>query len=272
MGETANIKSHYEAHSDSSYESAYFYSPGEYTTYLCNLVETRLGLKGIDQRRKLLDVGGGTGNFTRMLVDNNDGLEAVVIEPFLQKSDVIEDDKLRFVQDNAERFATEDDVWWRKGFHQVLMKEVVHHLDPSDRVKIYEGILRDLRKSGETSSPNPSILIVTRPQIEIDYPLWSEARKVWAANQPSAEDLMSELVEAGFQKVTSSVERYPCQIGFAQWVKMVKQRFWSTFSQFSDDELNDGCEELEALESSRIDKDGIIRFEDRLVLISASMP
>ena len=50
-----SIQAHYEAHSGTSYESAYFYSPGDYIDNLVKRVTERLGLG--NEHRRILDVG-----------------------------------------------------------------------------------------------------------------------------------------------------------------------------------------------------------------------
>lgn len=95
---TTNISEHYEAHSNDSYESAFFYLEGEYTKWLCDLVRETFALPpAVDssaadneikrKRRILLDVGGGTGNFTSMVINDVDySMDAIVVDPFLPAS------------------------------------------------------------------------------------------------------------------------------------------------------------------------------------------
>jgi hypothetical protein len=115
----------------------------------------------------------------------------------------------------------------------------------------------------------PSILIITRPQVKIDYPLWQEARDVWKNHQPSVEQLMDELILAGFTRVHYTVEAYPCQIPLHRWLSMIRNRFWSTFSNFSDTELEQACERIKHEEKHRVDDEGVIRFDDRLIFLTA---
>jgi hypothetical protein len=44
----------------------------------------------------------------------------------------------------AECFVTPSTEWWRSNIHQVILKEVIDHLDGKDRVKIYKGMLKEL--------------------------------------------------------------------------------------------------------------------------------
>mmetsp|Transcript_22200 Transcript_22200/g.33670 ORF Transcript_22200/g.33670 Transcript_22200/m.33670 type:complete len:326 (+) Transcript_22200:53-1030(+) len=278
---------HYKAHSAAdSYEEAYFYSPGAYMERLVTLTSHRLQLGSASSNnssiRRLLDIGGGTGNFSQALVDhdnkNDNNLEAIVVDPFLVKdNNNNDDDKVKFVKEPAEAFLKppRQQDWWRTAdYHQILLKEIVHHLKSEDRIPIFQRMQQEVSSlqlrpdsSNSSSSAPPSILIMTRPQVDIDYPLWDAARQVWKDNQPSAEDLCDELDQAGFVDITTTVETYPCQILLSRWQSMVRQRFWSTFSNFTNDELSEACS-LIAKEHA-VDDDGNLNFEDRLVCISA---
>jgi len=87
---------HYVTHTSSTYESAYFYSsePNKYTTSLCDKVKKIFGFSpdgkkslSKQQSRRLVDIGGGTGNFTASITSGCDDLEAVVLDPILQATD-----------------------------------------------------------------------------------------------------------------------------------------------------------------------------------------
>ena len=116
----------------------------------------------------------------------------------------------------------------------------------------------------------PSVLIITRPQIDIDYPLWDEARGVWKNNQPSVEEIEDDLRAAGFRHTSSTIHSYPCSIALTRWQEMVRTRFWSTFSHFDDDELEYNAMTVIPKEYKNcIDEDGNLHFEDRLVFIQS---
>lgn len=273
---TDKTSSHYEAHSAHSYEEAYFYEAGTYMQHLVDLVDARLKLGDVARPPcRLIDIGGGTGNFAQALMDRHPSkFVSTVVDPFLDPTASGKGLKgLDFVKESAEVFMNpnDDDVAWRKGYHKVLLKEVAHHFKAEDRVKIFKGIYDALETTTATgdSDCNAALLIVTRPQVEIDYPLWDEARQVWKENQPSASDFQKELEQAGFVNVQQTLEPYPCQIPLDRWQSMVKGKFWSTFSNFSNKELEAACQTIAKDYSDRVDKDGILHFEDRLVFISA---
>ena len=343
-------KSHYEAHSAESYDSAFFYEVGPYMKHLRDLCYNRLQLQVRDWDtpatkspttattttvtvpRILLDIGGGTGTFTRTLIsdrdhddDNNNNndddidttnslpnIEAIVIDPYLEFNSSLEnsihhddddddDDKrshknvLSFIKAPAEAFimsSTKEpttptvtpfpaptEIELPRQYHQILLKEVIHHFADQDRSAIFHGLyhygLLPTRTATtgattpNTTTPIPSILIITRPQYDIDYPLWDDAKTVWAQNQPSLDVLMQELETAGFTSVTHTIESYPCSIPLTRWCSMIQNRFWSTFTNFTDDELQEACHVIATNERHRITKDGMIQFDDRLVFITA---
>lgn len=286
---------HYESHTADSYESAYFYSAGDYTNYLRDTVKKALHLpasasastsaststNNSTYNRRLIDIGGGTGNFTRMILEGVPNVEGVVIDPFLEASSTDTGsnggaDNIRFVKASAEDFAATEststgDEWWKSGYHHILLKEVVHHLPYECRSDIFRGLRSGLADLDDGHNEGPSLLIVTRPQTDIDYPLWPAAREVWAANQPSASDIEADLRVAGFEHVESKIQTYPASIELDRWLDMVNSRFWSTFSKFNDEELKEACNLIrdEATKSSKVDDGGIVHFEDRLVFITA---
>lgn len=262
--------SHYEAHSADSYEQAYFYEAGSYQQYLVDLVKDRLQLQAGGGRHSILDVGGGTGNFAQALLkESSEETQITVVDPFLDPTTSLtaENGRLSFVKETAEVFLKPSTTAnWRSNFSQVLLKEVAHHFADEDRVGIFRGMHQDLHPS----PAGPSLLIITRPQTEIDYPLWDAARQVWKDNQPSVNDFCGELQEAGFSQIQHTLEAYPCRIALSRWQTMIKQRFWSTFSNFSDEQLEEACQGIARDYQDRVDKEGILHFEDRLVFITAT--
>ncbi len=284
------VTSHYEQHSAALYDDAFFYEPGAYQNYLRDKVKERMsidsasinnGRNSNNTPRILLDVGGGTGNFTNEILLGT-GITGVVVDPFLKGSSNNDSSsrqdsdtgraKLCFVKAPGEVFMdspTNDNMWWRTNYHQVLMKEVVHHFSAKDRPHIFKGVHTGLASNDDTTASYPSLLVITRPQYEIDYPLWDAARKVWAKGQPPVELFIQELQSDGFTNIQYTIEAYPCSIKISRWLEMVQNRFWSTFSGFSKQELIDGCNEIRNTEAYRIDDEGVIMFEDRLIFISA---
>jgi len=271
------IQDHYTSHSVASYEKSIFYSQPDYVNFVRDEVWQIFGITAdaeqqAEKKLTLLDVGGGTGTFTKKLMGEN-ACKGIVLEPFLpENTDCMKGGKLTFVKDGVEVFLDREGDAWRKEFNLVLVKEAVHHFDPKQRKDVFEGIRTDLVENC-CSPAKPNFLIITRPQYDFDYPLWEEARRVWAANQPPAEEIADDLVQAGFCDVECKTVIYPCNIFLKSWLDMIKSRTWSTFSHFSDKELNIACDQIR--DGFRKNVDGVsvvperIRFEDRLIFITA---
>lgn len=275
--EETTIANHYTAHSTESYEAAFFLSSGDYCNYLNQLTSAHLHLHATPsssplepaaESMRVLDLGGGTGKFARDLVEIHDHLHVVVVEPFLEHTAVSNNhnERISFVKAPAESFidATPSAAAWTFGYDRLLLKEMIHHLAPSDRVAILTGLHQALRPD-----PTSRLLVTTRPQVEMDYPMWPAARAVWENNQPTAESLCRDIQAAGFHHVRCSLQVYPVAIPLDIWRTMIVSRFWSTFYSFTDDELRAGCDQIEADYQDRIDDNGLIHFEDRLIFISA---
>jgi SAM-dependent methyltransferase len=235
------------------YEEGAFYDPSSsYNRWLAPRVSASLGLVPTS---RFADIGGGTGGFTSALADLV-GLEEppCVVEPSPLREQagarglqVSEHDALTFA-------ATSPGEAW----DAVLLKEVVHHLSLAEFPTLAGGLARAL-------APEGRVLIVTRPVVP-DYPLFSAARVVWRIGQPPAERYAEPLRSSGLE-VSSSEHAFPFQIPKTQWFELIRRRFWSTFSHFSDDQLEVGIAEIDAQNSGEV-----LHFEERLTFVEAQRP
>ena len=205
---------HYASHTAASYEGNLFYSSeSPFTRLLRDEVISSLNLNCLSLKESvcLLDIGGGTGNFTRMVLDHYDhqnnmntntntdryihhhiiSHQGIVLDPFLEANrDVIASSESRssgvdiqFIKEEAQIFARGDECRtteneWMKSFNMCLMKEVVHHFEPKERYEIFRGIHRQLKCNHSSSSQahmntlSSDFLIITRPKWNIDYPFY----------------------------------------------------------------------------------------------------
>jgi len=241
------------------YEQAPFYAPGPYEAWLSKVVGTQMGL---DATHALADVGGGSGDFATKLKEKFGARWLSIVEP---SAEMLAGAEANALVDSA---SCADAVEWAAAetapssdpatFDRILFKEVIHHIDAVERPDLFRA-LREKRLCDDGR-----LLIVTRPQRAIDYPMWPAAYEVWAQNQPSEEELAAELKEAGFGAVHVNMHRYPHEVGVEEWCRLVRGRFWSTFSEFTDEELEVGCAHIRAAGRA-----GVLHFEDRLLLIDA---
>lgn len=179
---------------------------------------------------RLADVGAGTGNFTAALaraaklalpplcVDFSDDMLALARRSAAPPLETLCLDAVAFSKVSPAE----------QGYDRLLLKEVVHHIPEPEVDGMYAGFFAQLRPGGVA-------VTVTRPQ-EVDYPLFKAARAVWRENQPPASLYVAAMERAGF-RVTQREAVFPATLPKARWSRMVRSRFWSTFSHFSDEEL-----------------------------------
>ena len=236
--------------------SAFFYESGPYQEWLLAQVAQRMELHSSGLR--VADVGGGTGNFSALLAAHA-GLLAPVLcvdnSPDMLAVAASRPGVTPVCLDALAFSASEGRVYDR-----ALLKEIVHHLPESDVAPMYSGLAAQLTPGGVCCT-------VTRPQ-EVDYPLFGAAAEVWKAKQPAVEALAAAMVAAGFQDVRVESATYHATMPKHRWLAMVRARFWSTFSAFTDEELERGVGELEERYTSQEE----VAFNDRLLFLLGRAP
>jgi len=240
-----------------AYEGAFFYESGAYQDWLLALLLQKLELRS---ETRLVDLGGGTGNFTAALAEAA-GLQRPVLcvdnsAPMLQVA--AGRAGIRPREQDAASFAASTDPE-ATGYDRVLLKEIVHHVVDADVAPMYAGLARQL-------APGGLCVTVTRPQ-EVDYPLWPAARDVWRAAQPPAARLAAQAAAAGLEVVVHEAV-YSATLPKERWFAMVRARFWSTFAAFDDAGLEDGVAQLQAQHATS----DVVTFNDRLIVIVARKP
>ena len=212
------------------------------------------------QRLRLVDLGAGTGAFSAALAQAHSNLDVLAVEPFSAMLSVGQGKYAHLIStrcEDAATFAADGSM----SYDKILLKEMAHHLKSEDRPAVFGGIMRQL-------TPGGVCVIVTRPQ-EVGYPFFEAARATWRANQPPVEEFTSCLESAGFVCVEVKEATYPVTMPLAQWLGMVSGRFWSTFSHFSDEQLEAGIAEVE--QQWRTD-DGLVSFKERLLIVTGRAP
>lgn len=222
------------------------FSP-EYKEYIFTQIHSLLHLVPTDI---LVDIGGGTGTFTKRLYDDVPLHKAYCVEPSKEMSaKASEINGLDAICTDAEGF-----ISLELNYSKVLLKEVVHHL--KNRAFVWEKLYAQLPFGGK-------ILIITRPQ-EVEFPFWQEAKNAFKKNQPPSDLLCNELTECGFKvEVESGLHTF--ELSKEEWYIMLKHRFMSDLAPFSDDEIECGIREIEEIYT-----ESMLRMNDHLIFITAS--
>eukprot|EP00040_Diaphanoeca_grandis_P004322 m.28131 g.28131 ORF g.28131 m.28131 type:complete len:302 (+) comp15868_c0_seq2:249-1154(+) len=231
--QTSFSTDHYAA-IGATYSEAFFYEKDSaYEKWQFTHILSQLAC---DSHHTVVDLGGGTGRTAQLIyqgcklknpvmcVDN----AASMLAACANREGVVS------VLDGIEGFALRE----KQHYDRAMMKEVVHHLGNSDeRVKVFKQIHAQLNTKGK-------LLIVTRPKIP-EYPFFKKAMDVWSLAQPSEQQLVDDFKSAGFTSITSSVEKFNVGLPLSSWCTMIRNRFWSTFSNFTDDEIEEGVLEIQ---------------------------
>jgi cyclopropane fatty-acyl-phospholipid synthase-like methyltransferase len=251
MQEQKVTSSHY-AKVANRYNHAFFHGDSNhYQNWCLQKVLHHLQLKPSDQ---VVDIGCGTGMFTNALYDQiefNQEILGVDLSPeMLNHANTLRGIEIHCT--DAVSFSQSHEYQYDKA----LMMEIIHHIDLMALPRLYKGIYQQLHKGG-------ILLTITRPHI-VHYPFFQAALDIWSQFQPDSELYVQLQKEAGFS-VNCQTYDYQIQIPKTQWFEMIKNRFWSTFSHFDDEELQAGLMELE----DKYVKAEILNFVDTLVFIEA---
>ncbi len=86
--------------------------------------------------------------------------------------------------------------------------------------------------------------------------------QVWRDGQPASSVITDAMSAAGLSATTSEHD-FEALLPKATWYGMIRARFWSTFSHFTDAELESGIRELEETHQAQTK----LYFVDRLLFI-----
>jgi cyclopropane fatty-acyl-phospholipid synthase-like methyltransferase len=251
MQEQKTTSSHY-AKIANHYNHAFFHGDSiNYQNGVLQKVLHHLQLKISDQ---VVDIGCGTGTFTSALynlIEFNQEIIGVDLSPeMLTHANTLKGIKTHC--SDAVSFSQSHEYQYDKA----LMMGIIHHIDLAELPRLYKGIFQQLHKGGR-------FLTLTRPNI-VHYPFFQAALDIWPQFQPDSELYVQFQKDAGFS-VNCQTYDYPIQISKMQWFEMIKNRFWSTFSHFNDEELQAGLMELE----NKYAEAEVLNFVDTLVFIEA---
>ncbi len=208
----------------------------------------------LEEEDTFVDLGCGTGNYTREIVDNSVCSIKKVVGVDFSKNMVeqfcLKNSTYSGVCSDLESFVSST----QESFDKILLKEVIHHVQ--DYNQFYSGLNKILNPSGK-------ILIVTRPE-KTNFPFFEKALDYFSANQVSESEIKSGLERAGFSSLIEKLN-IDIRIGKSQLFKMIENRFMSTFNHFTDDEIKLGLGEVDQKYSGLSE----IKFCDELIFISA---
>lgn len=220
-----------QAHYDrlaSTYDENWAYSAA-FLSWMTDCLLEQLQL-GRDDR--LLDLGAGTGLYARRLVEY--ARSVTCVEPSASMLEQIPDDPhLACICASAGQVAAGRVQLPEQRYEAILLKEVLHHV--VDRAGVIRGLAALLAPRGR--------LVVAMLPTSIDYPLFEAAHERFRSLQPDPEDITRMMREAGLEAELTYRE-FPLSFPTERYLAMVRNRYMSLLSLFTDDELAAGVEEI----------------------------
>ncbi len=180
---------------------------------------------------RLVDLGGGTGLYAAAMAARA-GLATppLVVDPSTALLEQAPAGAVRTRADDALAFARSPEP-----FDKLLIKEMVHHLEPAERAAMLAELPAGLPVEGR-------LLVVLLPPT-IDHPLFRAALERFEAAQPHHDDIAAELRHGGLSVEISFVDR-PLVVARDRYVDMLRGRYMSLLSGFDDAELEAGIAEV----------------------------
>jgi ubiquinone/menaquinone biosynthesis C-methylase UbiE len=227
---SGDARQHYERLAD-MYDDNWSYN-SDYVRWMATRIAEALEIKPSD---RVADIGCGTGLFAREVVDIvGTELPLQCVDPSEAMLGQLEaSPRLLPVQASAEDLAEGRVRLPHAPLEAAWMKEAVHHVE--DRSATLGGLARLL-------APGGRLLIVMLPAT-IEYPLFQAALERYEELQPDPADIARSLRDAGLRTSLTFVE-HRLTIGTERYLAMVRARYMSLLSTFSDAEIEKGVAEI----------------------------
>lgn len=197
----------------------------------------------------IIDLGGGTGIYASRLAKILNCTSGVVsVDPSKEMAYEAHIKKgVTSVIGTAEDFLR---AAARASLGPVFMKEAIHHI--ADRPSFFH-----LLRHAMSSQGRFCLLLLTE---EIEYPLFKSALELHTKNQPTRDQLHSELADAGF-KIDFDIISTEISVKKQSYINMVSNRYMSVLSEFSQIDLDHGLAEIAEKHTS----DGKFVFKDKFM-------
>jgi SAM-dependent methyltransferase len=248
--ERRDVRGHYEELA-AEYDEHWVYGP-DYVPWMSGQITQALQLNPMD---RIADIGSGTGLFARevakqlrprhpvLCVDPSEAMlrqlgtqPPAALTPIVASAEDIAEGRTRLPYEQL-------DAMW--------LKESVHHVaDPAHTLR---GLADRLASGGR-------LLVVMLPA-SIQYPLFEAALTRFEELQPDPAVIEGHLRAAGLESGLSYVE-HELRIDRDKYFGMVRARYMSLLSTFSDSEIEKGIEEMRVAHP-----EPVLVFPDRFTFV-----
>lgn len=248
--ERRDVRGHYDELA-AEYDEHWVYGP-DYVPWMSARIAEALRLTPAD---RIADIGSGTGLFAREVVKALQPSHPILcVDPsaaMLRRLGTPPPAGLTPVVASAEDIAQGRCALPYEQLDVMWLKESVHHLPDQ------AGTLRGL---ADRLAPGGRLLVVMLPAT-IQYPLFAAALTRFEELQPAPEDIVGHLRAAGLEAGFGHVE-HELRIDRDKYCGMVRARYMSLLSTFTDNEIEKGIEEMRAAHP-----EPVLVFPDRFAFI-----
>lgn len=201
----------------------------EFVLNIVEDIEQTLRFRNADT---FVDIGCGTGLYTtRLITRSKSKFSTIAVD--ISKGMLNEfppSENLTKLHMSASEFAK-----GKVRFDKALLKEVMHHI--KDKTEVVNSLCKNL-------NPNGVILFIISPVI-VNYPLFVKALEL-RQNTKSIEPMIIELLQTQGLRVSVHSKSYPVTFSTVKFLTMVRGRYLSFLSNFSNVELEEGIKEMKS--------------------------
>jgi SAM-dependent methyltransferase len=230
------------------YEANWTHSPGSIAWMIGRIVSHG----DIQAGTVVADIGCGTGLYARELAAVSG--RVICADPSQAMLDQVPaDDRLIPVLGSAQDVAAGRVTLPSASLDAIVMKEAIHHVPAGDRAETLRGLVGLLRPGGR-------IVVVILPT-RISYPLFGAALDRFTQIQPDPDGITAMLAGTGLD-TSITYEEHGLSIPKPRYLAMVRDRYMSLLSLFSDDEIERGVTEIDERHPG-----DVLEFTDRFAFI-----
>jgi SAM-dependent methyltransferase len=245
-----NVRGHYEELA-AEYDEHWIYGP-DYIPWMSGRIAEALRLSSTD---RIADIGSGTGLFAKEVARQVQPRQPVLCidpsEAMLRQLGSPPPPGLTPIVASAEDVAEGHADLPYEQLDAMWLKESVHHV--ADQA-------RTLRGLADRLAPGGRLLVVMLPAT-IRYPLFQAALDRFEELQPDPAHIEAHLRAAGLEAGLTHVE-HELRIDRDKYFGMVRARYMSLLSTFSDSEIEKGTEEMRAAHP-----EPVLVFPDRFAFV-----
>jgi SAM-dependent methyltransferase len=231
-----------------SYDDNWAYDP-DYIAWMTGRILDRAAIR---PGQVVADIGCGTGLYSRGLATA--ASRVICADPSQAMLDQLpRDPALIPVLASAEDIAERRIALPGEQLDAIVIKEAIHHVPASGRKAVLHGLAGLLPPGGR-------ILTVMLPA-RIGYPLFTAALERFESLQPDPAEIAAMLTSAGLEtRVT--YDSYSLTVRKDRYLSMVRNRYMSLLSSFTDAELEQGLTEIRDRHPG-----GHLEFADRFAFV-----